>query len=299
MADSYLDGLLDTSTTLDSIRQANYEKYKDRFKDSTEDLVNSETFLSLLVAEMTNQDPLEPTSNTEFITQLASFSQLNYARDSSLYSMSNYASSLVGKIVTATKPDGANQITKTGLVESVSKSGNTYNVVIDGVMFDISKVTKIENAGSASSSITSTGLADSIARASGMIGMYATAKTEDGVSVGWIDSIKVVEGKITAVLVDENGETIGEYGIDSFTEITYAVINYDPSEPEEPDVSAEPEKTETSKEPVEDIENDPVFDNNTGKEEENNAPVDNIDDVPAAGDYNSQDVTIDGGIFET
>ena len=81
MSDSLLDSLSGNST-LDSIRQANYEKYKDRFKDSTEDLVNSETFLSLMVSEMTNQDPLEPTSNTEFITQLASFSQLNYAKDS-------------------------------------------------------------------------------------------------------------------------------------------------------------------------------------------------------------------------
>jgi flagellar basal-body rod modification protein FlgD len=32
------------------------------------------TFLRLLTAQMQNQDPLEPTSNTEFIAQLASFS---------------------------------------------------------------------------------------------------------------------------------------------------------------------------------------------------------------------------------
>ena len=43
MSDSLLDSLSGNST-LDSIRQANYEKYKDRFKDSTEDLGNSETF---------------------------------------------------------------------------------------------------------------------------------------------------------------------------------------------------------------------------------------------------------------
>ncbi len=56
----------------------NHEKYKDKFKDANADLVNAETFLNLLVAEMTNQDPLEPTSNTEFITQMAQFSQLQY-----------------------------------------------------------------------------------------------------------------------------------------------------------------------------------------------------------------------------
>lgn len=225
MADSYLDGLVNsTSTMLDEIRQSNYEKYKDKFKDSTEDLVNSDTFLNLMVAEMTNQDPLEPTSNTEFITQLASFSQLSYAKDSSQYALANYASSLVGKIATATKPDGKDQITKTGVVQSVTKSGSTYNIVIDGEMFDISKVTKVEDAGSAGSTVTSNGLADSIARASGMIGMYATANTDDGVSVGWIDTIKVKDGKITAVLGDENGNIIGEYALEKLTEITYATI---------------------------------------------------------------------------
>ena len=229
MADNFLDSLAGTSS-LDDIRSAYYEKYKDRFVDTTENLVNSETFLNLLVAEMTNQDPLEPTSNTEFITQMASFSQLSYMRDASTYSMANYASSLVGKIATATKADGKNQLTRTGIVTSVSKVGNSYTVVIDGVSFDISKVTKVEDAGSSGidSSLGSNALADSIARASGMIGMYATIKTDDGISVGWIDTVKVKDGKITVVLGDEYGNIIGEFDLDKITEVTYATIGYDP-----------------------------------------------------------------------
>lgn len=230
MASNYLDSLIGGASTLDEIRNSYYEKYKDRFVDSTENLVNSETFLNLLVAEMTNQDPLEPTSNTEFITQMASFSQLSYMRDSSTYAMANYAASLVGKIATATKADGNNQLTKTGIVTSVSKKGNSYNVVIDGVSFDISKVTKVEDPGNAGSDPTlgSNALADSIARASGMIGMYATVKTDDGVSVGWIDTVKVKDGKITVVLGDEYGNIIGEYDLDKITEVTYATIGMAP-----------------------------------------------------------------------
>jgi flagellar basal-body rod modification protein FlgD len=34
------------------------------------------TFIRLLTAQMNNQDPLEPTSNTEFVSQLASFSSV-------------------------------------------------------------------------------------------------------------------------------------------------------------------------------------------------------------------------------
>ncbi len=172
MVDSYLVSFSNGSTTIDEIRHNTYETYKDKFKDSTEDLVNSDTFLNLLVAEMTNQDPLEPTSNTEFITQLASFSQLNYMRDSSRYAQANYAASLVGKIATATKPNGKDQMTKTGIVESVSKNGDTYNVVIDGVMFDISKVTKVEDPGTSGTNTVDTAhaLAISFANAAALIG---------------------------------------------------------------------------------------------------------------------------------
>lgn len=234
MAGNYLDSLLSGSTSLDEIRSAYYEKYKDRFTDATENLVNSETFLNLLVAEMTNQDPLEPTSNTEFITQMASFSQLSYMKDSSTYAMANYASSLVGKIATASRSEGKNMVTKTGIVTSVSKVGNSYKVTIDGQTFDISKVTKVEDPGSSSvtdPTLGSNALADSIARASGMIGMYATVKTDDGMSVGWIDTVKVKDGKITVVLGDEYGNIIGEFELDKIVEVTYATIGgYYPGE---------------------------------------------------------------------
>ena len=104
------DGIFDVLSSTQQM-QANYEKYKDMFKDNTAELVNSETFLNLLVAEMTNQDPLEPTSNTEFITRMAQMSQLQYLQDSSKYSMANYAATLVGKTVTASKMDGGDLVT--------------------------------------------------------------------------------------------------------------------------------------------------------------------------------------------
>lgn len=44
-------GILSSSEQI----QANYEKYKSKFKDATEKMVNSDTFLSLLVAEMTDR----------------------------------------------------------------------------------------------------------------------------------------------------------------------------------------------------------------------------------------------------
>ncbi|MBZ5604739.1 MAG: hypothetical protein LAO79_20770 [Acidobacteriia bacterium] len=39
-------------------------------------LANEETFLQLLVAQIKNQDPTQPTDGTQFLTQLAQFSSL-------------------------------------------------------------------------------------------------------------------------------------------------------------------------------------------------------------------------------
>ena len=40
------------------------------------DLVSKDTFLQLLVAQIKNQDPLKPTDGTQFLSQLAQFSEL-------------------------------------------------------------------------------------------------------------------------------------------------------------------------------------------------------------------------------
>ena len=38
--------------------------------------VNEQVFLNLLVAQLKNQDPLNPTDSTQFVSQLAQFSEL-------------------------------------------------------------------------------------------------------------------------------------------------------------------------------------------------------------------------------
>lgn len=40
------------------------------------ELVSKDTFLQLLVAQIRNQDPLKPTDGTQFLSQLAQFSEL-------------------------------------------------------------------------------------------------------------------------------------------------------------------------------------------------------------------------------
>lgn len=56
-------------------------------------------FLQLLCAEMQYQDPLEPTSNTEYVAQLATFSQLEATLSLQGTQQSSMANDLVGKTV--------------------------------------------------------------------------------------------------------------------------------------------------------------------------------------------------------
>lgn len=209
--------------------QSNYEKFKDKFKDANEDLINSDTFLNLLVAEMTNQDPMEPTSNTEFVSQMAQFSSLTYSKQSAEFSKSNYASSLVGKTVTASKMDGSTLVTKTGVVESVMKNGDDYTVKVGGVSFDISNVTAISdtNAADNDQQLSGSSLGDYIAKASMMIGMAATvqAKTDKGTVLdsGLVTSIQVKDGKINVIINSK------AYALEDVVEVAYATLEPDDS----------------------------------------------------------------------
>jgi flagellar basal-body rod modification protein FlgD len=56
-----------TSSSNDDTSIANMQK---------RDNLGSEAFLQLLIIQLQNQDPTAPQSNTEFIAQLATFSQL-------------------------------------------------------------------------------------------------------------------------------------------------------------------------------------------------------------------------------
>lgn len=61
--------------------------------------LDKDAFLQLLVAQMKYQDPLEPTENTEYISQLATFTQLEETQNMENTLKQSQANDLVGKQV--------------------------------------------------------------------------------------------------------------------------------------------------------------------------------------------------------
>lgn len=110
--------------------------------------LDKDAFLQLLVAQMKYQDPLEPTSNTEYISQFATFSELEQMQNMSA-SMDLYrASGLVGETVYVKTTDSAGNPTYvTGKVDYIYYEGNKAYLAIDEKLYSLEDLdTVVDNA---------------------------------------------------------------------------------------------------------------------------------------------------------
>ena len=100
--------------------------------------MDKEAFLQLLVAQMKYQDPLEPTSNTEYIAQYAQFSQVEQMQNMSSSMDLQRASSLVGKevYIKTTTSSGDTKLVQ-GKVDYVSYENNKAYLYINEQKYSI------------------------------------------------------------------------------------------------------------------------------------------------------------------
>ncbi len=82
----------------------------------TAGLLDPTTFLSLLVDELKYQNPLDPTSSSDFMSQIAQLSQVEQLQSVSSASQMGEAAGLIGKTVTANQSGS----TITGVVTGVT-----------------------------------------------------------------------------------------------------------------------------------------------------------------------------------
>jgi flagellar basal-body rod modification protein FlgD len=114
-------------------------------------IFSSDGFLQLLAAQISNQNPLEPMKDTEFIAQMAQFSQLeqttNLARDIRGLTMGQQLSqgaALIGREVSYETSGG--ELVR-GVVERlwVSADGRDMKLAVGGVSIDVGQIVTVES----------------------------------------------------------------------------------------------------------------------------------------------------------
>ena len=136
---------------------------------------DSSMFLNLMLQQLKNQDPTQPTDNTEWLSQLAQYSSLeqmtqmntgltncmNYIsamyKDMSMNAEITQTLSMVGKEVTITIPDEKDSSKTTevkGKVTEANFKDGTGKVKVNGEYYSISNITSIRESGKGTSDTT-------------------------------------------------------------------------------------------------------------------------------------------------
>ena len=106
--------------------------------------MDKDAFLQLLVAQMKYQDPLEPTSNTEYISQYAQFSQVEQMQNMAGSMTLQRASGLVGEnVIIETETASGNSTTVQGIVDYVTYENNKAFLSINGSLYSMDDVKNV------------------------------------------------------------------------------------------------------------------------------------------------------------
>lgn len=139
----FVDGqLLQQSQQAASTQSAKAKEGTNAERGSSE--MDKDAFLQLLVAQMKYQDPLEPTSNTEYISQYATFSELEQMQNMSGNLTLSRASETVGKeVIIEAKLESGETKTVQGYVEKVVYNGSKAYLSVDGSLYSIDELKQV------------------------------------------------------------------------------------------------------------------------------------------------------------
>lgn len=108
-------------------------------KEKKANNLDKDDFLNLLVAQMKYQDPLEPQSNTEYVSQLATFTQVEATENMANTAENLQANGLIGKtvIMRPTNPVTGETSDVMGIVDYVMKEGSNVYLAINGSLYNL------------------------------------------------------------------------------------------------------------------------------------------------------------------
>jgi flagellar basal-body rod modification protein FlgD len=102
--------------------------------------LNQADFLKLLVTQMTSQDPLSPTSDTQMAAQMAQFSALQSSQNTETDLEGLQANALIGQTVSVASTGSP----QTGVVSSVQmQTGSPPQIMVNGQAYTLSQLSAI------------------------------------------------------------------------------------------------------------------------------------------------------------
>ena len=135
---------------------ANPATATDAFTSAASQTLSEQDFLNLLVTQMTSQDPMNPMTNQDMLSQMVQFSTLqgNTAMQSTLAGMQSgqafsEANSMVGQRVNLLTDSNGN--TTQGVVSGVDLSSSTPQIIVNGQSYGLNQVISVTPASSTQS----------------------------------------------------------------------------------------------------------------------------------------------------
>ena len=115
------------------------------FEKESDRQVSIDDFLVLMVEQLKNQDFMNPVDDTQYVTQLAQFTTMQQMQELAYNAKSTYATSLVGKDVTAAKITVNGDLATTeGPVEKVSLLDGEYVIYVGGKGFTLDEIMEVK-----------------------------------------------------------------------------------------------------------------------------------------------------------
>jgi flagellar basal-body rod modification protein FlgD len=195
------------STTVNSSTSTSATRTLEDLKNATTTASTSlgkDEFLKILVMQLANQDPLDPASDTDYISQLAQFSSLEQMQSLNSSFTTSQAYDLLGKYVyLETSEDSSKSNVILGKVDGVIKQDGIDYLVVGGEQYELSQVTGVLDV-----SDTSSTLDEQILQSANLIGktVSATVTGDDGTKstvTGAVTKIVVKNGSLYALVDDQ------------------------------------------------------------------------------------------------
>ncbi len=136
--------------TTDRVLGSTGKTYNAVFTDKTDNAsLSQDDFLKLMITELTNQDFNNTMDTNQMVNQMTQFSNMQAMNEMLSYSRTNYAMSLVGKTVTASRYTVSGDLdTTTGKIDKVSLVDDEYVFYIGSKRYTLSQIMTVQDSNS-------------------------------------------------------------------------------------------------------------------------------------------------------